>query len=262
MAHPELLIVLPTLGERLDFLKTALDSARVVGETVPSTLVVVIPSSATAARALCAEYGAIIVDDPGTGMADAVNRGLEAATTEEFYVWVGDDDRLVAAGVEALVNELRVHDRVVVAYGQCEYITTDGTRVAISRAGSLARFLLPWGPNFIPHPGTIIRLDALKDIGGFDPRLNYALDLDVFLRLRTRGLFLSKSVLSAQFRWHPESLTVADRRASSRQAMAVKRRYLPPAVRWMSGLWLWPVAWLSSLAADAVTRRSRRVTRP
>lgn len=261
MARPELLIVLPTLGDRPEYLEHALESALALAKLVPSTIAVVLPGSASEARALCVHYGATIIDDLGTGMADAVNRGLDIATTERFYVWVGDDDRLVAPGVASLVGELQRNDAAVVAYGQCEYITGAGARVAVSRAGSLARFLLPWGPNFIPHPGTVMRLEALKAVGGFDSRLRYALDLDVFLKLRRKGQFVSQSVISAQFRWHPESLTVADRWASSVEAMRVKAGHLPPVLRLLSPLWHWPVAWASALAAAAVTRRAIRVSR-
>lgn len=261
MAKPELLVVLPTLGERVDFLEHALHSTVELLDLVPTTVAVVLPLSATAARALCTRFGATVVDDPGTGMADAVNRGIAAATTEKYYVWLGDDDRLVPPGVAALVAALGRDDLAVVAHGQCEYITTEGARVAISRAGSLARFLLPWGPNFIPHPGTVMRLTALKAVGGFDPDLSYALDLDVFLKLRSQGRFVSLSVRSAQFRWHPESLTVADRRASSREARAVKRRHLSPGLRLVSPLWEWPVATASAIAANLVTRRARRLSR-
>ncbi len=260
MADPELLVVLPTLGERLDFLEQALESTAALARLVPTTVVVVLPTAATAARAVCERFGVTLVDDPGVGMAEAVNRGLAVATTEKYYVWVGDDDRLVAAGVAALVSELERNESAVVAYGQCDYITPDGTLVARSRAGRWAYFLLPWGPNLIPHPGTVIRLRVLRARGGFNPQLRYALDLDVFLSLRGRGTFVSLPAVSAEFRWHPESLTVADRRASSVEAMMVKRAHLPRGLRALSPLWEWPVAGASAMAARLLTMRTRRLT--
>jgi GT2 family glycosyltransferase len=192
-------------------------------------------------------------------MPAAVNAGLASATSERYYVWVGDDDRLVARGIAALVEELEKDDHAVVAHGQCHYITHSGSVIGTSGAGALARFLLPWGPNLIPHPGTIVRISALRSIGFFDPALNYALDLDVFLKLRGRGTFVSRPVVSAQFRWHPESLTVADRQASSVEAMAIKRSHLPTWVRPLSPLWHWPVAWASMIASEMVSARARRL---
>jgi len=259
MADPKLLVVLPTLGTRLDLLAEALESCVEVGKSVPLTVAVIVPKNASKARKLAKNAGAHIIDDPGTGMATAVNAGLACATSERYYVWVGDDDRLVASGISALVDELEKDDIAVVAHGQCDYITHAGAVIGTSGAGALARFLLSWGPNLIPHPGTIIRISALRSIGFFDPALNYALDLDVFLKLRGRGRFVSRPVVSAQFRWHPESLTVADRHASSLEAMAIKRSHLPAWARPLSPLWHWPVAWASMIASEIVSARARRL---
>lgn len=259
MAEPKLLVVLPTLGTRLDLLAEALDSCVEVAESVPLTLVVIVPKNASKARQLAKNAGARIIDDPGTGMAVAVNAGLASATSERYYVWVGDDDRLVARGIAALVDELEKDDHAVLAHGQCHYITHSGSVIGTSGAGAWARFLLPWGPNLIPHPGTIVRISALRSIGFFDPALNYALDLDVFLKLRGRGTFVSRPVVSAQFRWHPESLTVAGRHASSVEAMAIKRSHLPTWVRPLSPLWHWPVAWASMIASEMVSARARHL---
>jgi GT2 family glycosyltransferase len=259
MADPKLLVVLPTLGTRLDLLAEALESCVEVGKSVPLTFAVIVPKSASKARQLAKNAGARIVDDPGTGMATAVNAGLACATSERYYVWVGDDDRLVASGIAALVDELEKDDKAVVAHGQCDYITHAGAVIGTSGAGAVARFLLSWGPNLIPHPGTVIRISALRSIGFFDPALNYALDLDVFLKLRGTGRFVSRPVVSAQFRWHPESLTVADRHASSVEAMAIKRSHLPAWARPLSPLWHWPVAWASMIASEIVSARARRL---
>jgi GT2 family glycosyltransferase len=259
MAEPKLLVVLPTLGTRLDLLAEALDSCVDVAQSVPLTVAVIVPKNAPKARQLAGNAGARIINDPGTGMPAAVNAGLASATSERYYVWVGDDDRLVARGIAALVEELEKDDHAVVAHGQCHYITRSGSVIGTSGAGALARFLLPWGPNLIPHPGTIVRISALRSIGFFDPALNYALDLDVFLKLRGRGTFVSRPVVSAQFRWHPESLTVADRQASSVEAMAIKRSHLPTWVRPLSPLWHWPVAWASMIASEMVSARARRL---
>jgi len=259
MADPKLLVVLPTLGTRLDLLAEALEACVEAGKSVPLTLTVIVPKGAAKARALARKAGARIIDDPGTGMATAVNAGLACATSERYYVWVGGDDLLVASGISALVDELEKDDIAVVAHWQCDYITHSGSVIGTSGAGALARFVLPWGPNLIPHPGTIIRLSALRSIGFFDPALNYALDLDVFLKLRGMGTFVSRPVVSAQFRWHPESLTVADRRSSSREAMAIKRRHLPAWARPLSPLWHWPVAWASMIASEIVSARARRL---
>ena len=257
MAPSALLVVLPTLGVRLEFLEATLRSCKELAEQVPTTVAMVVPAHAESARDLGLDYGAVLIDDPGTGMADAVNAGLGARSAENFYVWVGDDDELVPAGVVALMRALEEQASAVVAYGHCDYIDGAGRTIGRSKAGGLATLLLPWGPNLIPHPGTVVRLDALEAVGGFDSRLSYALDLDVFLKLRRVGGFISQPTVSARFRWHADSATVADRSASAKEAMAVKNRHLPAWLRSVSWIWNYPVSWASQVAAWAVTLRAR-----
>ena len=252
-------MVLPTLGERLSFLESTLLSCEKLAREIPTTVVMVAPTWAIEARALGSRFGVTVVDDPGTGMADAVNAGLGVRSTEDFYVWVGDDDELVAPGILALMESMGDRPSAVVASGQCDYINDAGIVIGRSKAGPLAKALLAWGPNFIPHPGTLVRLDALEAVGGFDSSLSYALDLDVFLKLRRMGDFLSIPSISARFRWHSASATVADRSASAREAIAVKNRHLGPWLRAISWLWNYPVAWASQSAAWLVSWRARKL---
>ena len=253
MEPARVMVALPTLGHRLETLEHALRSCQNFSPDISLTVFLVSPVSAIGARALGAKYGAQVVDDPGSGMADAINAALEAGGGNEYYVWLGDDDLLVAEGIRVALHALENHPRAVVAYGQCEYIDSAGAHITTNRSGAVAKFLLPWGPNLISHPGTIVRMEAIRQAGGFASNLAYALDLDLFLRLRKLGAFLALPVVTAQFRWHAESLTVSDRRASSREAMKVKKQYLRPWLRWVSPLWNQPVAWASAIAARRVS---------
>ena len=258
MGNKDVMVVLPTLGKRLLHLGLALESCSTLAQSVSLTLCVVAPVAAIDARKLAADHGAQLVDDPGTGMADAINAALVTRSSEKYYVWLGDDDVLVSPGIRRLIAALDADDTAVVAHGHCEYMDTEGTTIALNRGGKLAQFLLTWGPNLIPHPGTVVSIDALEKVGGFSPGLSYALDLDVFLKLRKAGRFVAVPAVASRFRWHPESLTVADRKASSREAMSVKARHLPHWLRWMSPLWHWPIAWLSALAAQRVNTLASR----
>lgn len=257
MPAPEILVVLPTLGDRLETLEETLNAVEAQRADVDLTLVVIAPPGATAARELSARFGAVVVDDPKAGISTAINRGLDARTGEAFYAWIGDDDLFRPGGLKRLRELLEQRPDAVLAFGGCEYIDPEGRVIGTSNAGGLATFLLPWGPDLIPHPGTMVRLDALEAIGGFDADLKYAMDLDAFLKLRSHGRFAwTRDVVSA-FRWHPDSLTVASRINSSRESEAVKRRHLPRVLRPVSVLWQYPIRWASAFAANRVSARAR-----
>ena len=252
-----MLVILPTLGDRLETLTETLESVKIQRSTVQLTLVVVAPVSAVAARDLALVYGAVLVDDPREGISEAINRGLAARSTETYYAWVGDDDIFRPGGLALLKAMLETSPDAVLAYGGCDYIDTEGRTIAKSNAAWLANFLLAWGPDLVPHPSSMIRLDDLESIGGFDKTLKYAMDLDAMLKLRKRGPFVWTRIPVSGFRWHPASLTVANRLASSTEAESVKRRHLPGGLRPLSPLWHIPIRWASAFAAGRVNARAR-----
>ncbi|KRC60472.1 hypothetical protein ASE14_05480 [Agromyces sp. Root81] len=256
MTSSDILVVLPTLGDRLDTLAETLESVDAQRADVRLTLVVVTPAHAIEARELAAAHGAVIVDDPKTGISAAINCGLSARSDEKYYAWIGDDDLFRPGGLGLLFQSLEADDGAVLAYGGCDYIDPSGTTLAVSNAGGLAKLLLPWGPDLIPHPGTMVRLDALEAIGGFDVELKYAMDLDAFLKLRSHGRFIWTRRAVSAFRWHPDSLTVSNRRSSSLESEAVKRRHLPTVLRPLSPLWNHPIRWASAFAAKRVSAKA------
>jgi glycosyltransferase involved in cell wall biosynthesis len=253
--NKQVLVVLPTLGERLDTLEVALASVDVQRADVDLTLAAVLPASAKKARTLAKKHGALLVDDPGAGMSAAINAGLAARTTEEFYIWLGDDDTYRPGGLATLLGLVSSHDDVVVAFGGCDYVDADGTILWTSKAGSIATKLIGVGPNLIPHPAALIRLDALEAVGGYDEALSLVMDLDVFLKLKKMGRFVSTREVVSAFGWHPGSLTVQDRSRSGAEARMVKRRHLNPLPRVFEPLWEYPVSIASHLAARRLNRQ-------
>jgi len=260
MAH-SVLAVLPTLGDRLETLEAAIRSVIDQKRDVDVRLVVVAPPSAIEARRLAESVGATIVDDPKSGLAGAMNAGVSARDGESFYVGLGDDDLLREGGLRHLLDLAEKNPEAVVYFGACDYIDGDDRTIGVSRAGRLATMILAWGPDLIPHPGTLIRLDALEKVGSFDAHRRYAMDLDAFLKLKRVGRFVSTKRSVAAFRWHADSLTVSGRAASAKDAMEVKQAHLPAWLRPISAAWLVPVSWATEHAGKLVNGRARRLGR-
>ena len=156
-------------------------------------VVVVVPDDREAARESALRLGAEVVSDPGRGMSAAINAGLAARRDEEFYIWLGDDDSYRPGGLATLAGLLTANPHAVVAYGSCEYVADDGAVLWVSRAGVWARRLIGFGPNLIPHPAAMMRLDAVESVGGYDESLSLVMDLDMLLKLKKRGPMVSTS---------------------------------------------------------------------
>lgn len=249
------LAVVPTLGERVDTLSAALSSVR-SQEGVNVTLVVVVPQSATEARRIAEAHGALVVDDPRKGLSAAVNVGIAKANQESYFSWIGDDDELRPGGLRTLVDLIE-QESAVVAFGACDYMDGDNRVFAVSRAGDWATRVLAWGPDLIPQPASLTRLEDLRAVGPFDESLRFVMDLDMFLRLRRRGRFVSTPQTVASYRWHPDALTVANRGVSIAEAEAVKRRHLPLPLRPIAPLWQVPVRVGINVVSEQLSKRAR-----
>ncbi|QWF20628.1 glycosyltransferase [Nocardioides sp. LMS-CY] len=257
--RPSVLVVMPTLGERPDTLTDAMRSA-LDQEGVDVRLVLVVPTGASDARESARELGVDVIDDPRRGLTAAVNAGIAARLDEDYYAWLNDDDLLMPGALTHLAGLLGADPAAVVAFGACDYIDPQGRSIAVSRAGDWATRVLGWGPNLVPAPSSLVRLNALDAVGSYDESLKYAMDLDIFLRLRRRGRFVSTPRITSCFRWHPDSITVSNRRASGAESEAIKHRYLRPWVRPLAPLWDVPVRIASRSAAKRLNARAQALT--
>ncbi|MEX2441923.1 MAG: glycosyltransferase [Pontimonas sp.] len=233
----DILVVLPTLGDRPEKLERAIESVHAQRRDVSVRVVLVIPEDKKDVIVWATAHRVDIVADPGTGMSAAINAGLAARQGEQFYIWLGDDDFYQPGGLATLRAMLLADNRAVVAYGGCDYVDDDGQVLWTSQAGRLASWLIGKGPNLVPHPAAMMRLDALEQVGGYDNTLSLAMDLDVLLKLKKKGRFVATTDVVSAFGWHPGSLTVHDRKKSSGEARTVKRRHLPAPLRPLEPLW-------------------------
>jgi glycosyltransferase involved in cell wall biosynthesis len=256
-APARVLLVVPTLGRRPELLRLTLQS---IAAQAPyrADVIVVCPPDADAALKLAAEFGAQVADDPG-GMTAAINLGLAQARPGHEYVnWIGDDDLLTPGSLAATVEALDAHPAASVAFGYCDYIDDVGVVLFTSRAGRFAPWLMTWGPDLVPQPGSLFRLSAVRAVGDLDPALKYAMDLDLLLRLRRQGQFVNTARTLSCFRWHATSTTVANRTPSLAEAERVKRRYLSPLQRRLAPLWEGPVRLATRVAARRVNTAAAR----
>ena len=257
LGAPEVLLVVPTLGLRNDLLRLTLASIR--SQSVPADIVMVTPSSSDSIRALADEYEVETLGDPGS-LPLAINAGVQERRAQHTFVgWLNDDDLLEPNSLAATTAALRANQEAVVAYGACRYIDEHGRHLWLSRAGSWAPRIIGWGPDLIPQPGMLVRASAWRDVGGLDPSYRLAFDLDLLLRLRALGTFVNTHQVVSSFRWHPNSLTVEDRRTNLAESERAKRAALSPMARRCAWMWESPVRWATRIAVHRVNQRAQRL---
>ena len=257
MSDPRILLVVPTLGTRPDYLARCLTS--IAQQDVPADIVIVAPDRPEI-HEIARDFNASYLADPGS-QSSAINLGVASAQAHhEFVNWIGDDDLLEPGSLRATTAALDADPHAVVAYGACRYIDENDSELWISRAGPWANRILKWGPDLIPQPGMLVKTAAWHQVGGVDETLRFAFDLDLLLKLQQQGALIDVGQVVSSFRWHADSLTVGDRTASLDESERVKRRALSPMARKLAWIWEKPVRGATRLAAREVARRAQRAT--
>lgn len=256
---PQILVVIPTLGEREQLLRKTLESIKLQAP-VAYDIVMVFPLKNKKMVALAKEYGAAMVDDPG-GLSASVNAGIATAKPHhKFISWIGDDDLLRKQSFEVALGALETNQDAVLAYGYCDYIDENDNILFTNKASRLAPWIMRWGPNLVPLPGILFRKSALDRAGVFDEKNKYCMDLEMLLRLRLLGAFVNTNFALAAFRWHSTSTTVSNRAKVLKETEEVKRKYLPTYLQPFSPLWDYPVRAATHVAARRVTALAKRKT--
>ncbi len=217
------LVVVPTLGRRRDYLEACVQS--ITTQNHQPVIVCLVGPAASAAPDVARGHGVHFLDQPPSGIGAAVNAGwLAHGSSAEVWAWLGDDDLLEPGAVAAAVRAIR-RPGVVMAYGRCRYIDEHGQTIWTAHPGRLAAANLGGGWDLVPQPGSFALGSAVREVGMVDERLNFAMDYDLFLRLRTVGRLVYVPSVLASFRWHEDSLTASQGARSAREAGEVRRSH-------------------------------------
>ncbi len=252
-------IVVPTLGQRPDYLEQCLKSIRAAGQ---AHILVVAPASLNTSPLQASGLVDSVVIDNGTGLPAAINLGIDSLPESVEYVnWLGDDDRLIPGSIPTCTAVLDSKQDAVMTFGACEYIDSSGDVVWENRSGQWAVPLLRFGPDLIPQPGALFRRSAFNTVGGLKTHLGWAFDFDLFIRLSKFGKLQCINRTLAQFRWHPESLSVEHRKRSVAEASQVRISHLPSFLQAISFIWEYPVRQATLIAGKRVTAKAQSKAR-
>jgi hypothetical protein len=248
---PAVGVVVPTIGERPQYLESTLKSIREAGE---SFIVLVGRYGFDASSYQEAGLVDLYVDEVEASVPNKINQGLRALPENiEYITWIGDDDLLSPGALGTAVQALEKPEKPVLVYGHCQYIDSDGNDVLVKRSGRWAVPLLRFGPQIIPQPSAFFRRDAFEKVGGLSDKFQFAFDFDLFLKLTNLGKAVFIDQILSSHRWHATSLTYSRRWESVREASAVRVSNMPALVRAVSFLWEYPVMAVTYLAGAVLS---------
>jgi glycosyltransferase involved in cell wall biosynthesis len=251
-------IVVPTLGERADYLSQCLESIKRAGD---AHVCLVAPRNFDYQPLVNGGLVHQFVVDPGSGLPQAINKAFAELPLEIEYVnWLGDDDLLSPESISKAAAKLDSDPETVLVYGSCDYVDIAGRVIWTNKSGQWASTILNFGPDLIPQPGSLFRRSAFNEAGGLSQEFNWAFDFDLLLNLKKSGNLTFLDMTLSSFRWHPRSLSVEFRKRSADEASKVRISHLPEILRPISWLWEYPLRKVTFLAGLSVSKRAKKLS--
>ena len=256
MSKCDIGIVVPTLGIRDIYLRQTLSSIRRAGN---AQIVIVAPIGVPLHKSLTTDLYDRLLPDPGKGLSAAIDFAIREFSDEiKFINWLGDDDLLALNSLDFASKPMRESEEIIMVYGKCEYIDRSGNKITTNRSGNYARFLMRFGPQLVSQPGSLIRKDAYLAAGGLNHSYKCAFDLDLFIKLQKFGKMHYTPAVLASFRWHADSLTVASRSESVKEAREIRTSALPFYIRKLAAFWEFPISFAIRIVGRLITFYSHK----
>jgi hypothetical protein len=169
------------------------------------------------------------VSEPDGGQSNAINKGLQHVAGD-LVGWVNADDYLLPGALQSIA-ELYVGNPDAVAWIGGARVELPGNRAREDppRVGTIEA-LADWGyGGYFWQPTCFFSRTAFSEVGGLDEALHYAMDFDLWMKLRRMGEFatMSKSVAAVSIRG--EIKTLRDVPARDAETVYVCMRHGYPA---------------------------------
>lgn len=165
-----------------------------------------------------------LIENVRGGVSNAMNAGLRKATGD-IIVHLHSDDYLYGndvltrvAGFFERSGRKWLFGRTLALIGD-KLVADNYVAPRFTYANLLRR-------NFIPHAATFVCRELMLMIGGFDTKLKYAMDYDMWLKLGRMTEPLQLDEPFAVFREHEGSLSTRDRRAAMEEDFQVRLNHV------------------------------------
>jgi len=172
-------------------------------------------NSVAVARMLARADGrvSVIAHGKNKGNIRTYNEGIEWAEGD-YFLLLSADDLLVPGAFDRAIRVMDANPDIVMTYGDCvawyDHLPLppiDTARPFTWSRTNLVREMCTVVSNFVPTPTAITRTSSQKAIGGYDPTLPHAGDLEMWLRFAAHGGVAHIHSVQAIYRKHASAMS-------------------------------------------------------
>jgi len=148
------------------------------------------------------------LSEPDQGQTDALLKGFRMAEGN-LFAWLNSDDCYLPGALQAVCDGFRAFPETALCYGEAHYCDVSGAVIGSYWTSPFDFDRLAWF-NFICQPSAFFRREAFEEVGGLDPALHFAMDLDLWIRIGRRFSCRYLPRVLSSYRLHDSSKTVSD----------------------------------------------------
>jgi glycosyltransferase involved in cell wall biosynthesis len=189
------------------------------------------------------------------GQSEALNKGFRRAKGD-IIGWLNSDDRYLPDCFAHVVEAFEQNPDVDIVYGDYRIVDELGNVIKIKREIEFSEFILLYHRVlYIPTTATFFRSRVFKEENWLEENLQYAMDLELFIRLAIKGYrFKHISKVLADFRLQPNSKTCSSPDGQRREHRQITYSVVP-LLRSLKSPFLRSLA-LFALRSMAIVKRS------
>ena len=203
--RPLVSIVVPSFNQGR-YLRATLDSI-FSQEYRPLQVIVMDGGSRDETVSVLESYGKIPelewVSEPDRGVVEAVNKGF-ARVRGDLVAIQSSDDCYLPGTLKTVVSAFQQNPKLGLLYGDTVKIDAAGNEVARYQIGPYSLLNLLRIQTWIPQPSAFFRRELLETLGGWDERIPYAPDTDLWFRMAFRTEVQKLDHYFSQRRIHDE----------------------------------------------------------
>lgn len=214
----DVLVVIPTLGNRLNMLDSCLNS--ITSSKYKVEIVIIFPKNKTfQMKQFTSARQNVLLEPQNLNIIESVNYVLQKYTEYNYFTWISDDDLLSNSCIDRGVSFLESNTNYVATFGAVDYIDVAGRKIGKWNPPKFAQILNGFVPSAIKLEGSVFNLEIVRSIGSIPPTIKYCPDVYLILNLSKRGKLKKITGPSvAQFRIHLDSPTTNSRYKSNLEA--------------------------------------------
>jgi glycosyltransferase involved in cell wall biosynthesis len=217
---PRVSILIPCHNGK-DYVGRAIESCLVLD--YPDVEIIVIDDgSADGSATLVERYeGVLCIRQANQGVSAARNNGI-AAATGDFIVFLDHDDELTRDALRIGVALLQEKPEISFTFGLRQTVSADGHILSDQLKPDVREGMLTYAGAFhagfpVPPSLALFRSEAVRQVGGFDTRMQIGEDYDFFLRvLRTAPAWRHNTIVT---RYRRHGSNVSQQKATALKAV-------------------------------------------